>query len=1412
MDFAFKSAVGSAPSINAGADLTEINTENLGFAAFGGEKKLQLLPDPWPTDGLPPSTASLLSVASRRGLLAAASPRALVLASTEAVRKAFNGAAPEDNIITDFKPDVVVALPQLRHVAFSSNEDFLVVTAESGGGLAVYGVDDLLRSKAQPGVQISTEQITVRSLAANPNPDLEQAFVVVLDSGQLLLADVGEGQSKILQAEGVSCAGWSAKGKQIVAGLNDGTALQYTLVGKVVATIPRPPGVEANYAVSAIYWLTNDEFFVIHSPPTAPSADDDAMQDNQESTYHLVKTDQGRTTFSFHKASYAICPPSFGPQRDPPLRFSITRLRNWEPHLRDVLILGASNCVDFTTLTSASAPLAPTQEVLNDFTITDLQDNRRATLPQMTGGEDGVMDSVTIGEALDLSSKEKILRPIPMDEEIAESPTPLPAFLALNNQGRLSAWWIVYDKSIREGTGYHGLTALSKPRSALPTPISNPSSNAPSSTTGSVFAKPTATFGVPSTPKFGSTSFSNVNAASSKPAQPAFGTASAIGGISSGSGFGSTGAIGIRQSPWAAASQTPASQPQHNPFPSAVGSSSGFAKFGGGTAPGTGSPFSSFGSVGTAQSPFASLGQQKPAQPAFAGTSKEITAPKGLTTQPSFGSTVTVGSSLGGGSTLPSWANTPAQQGDSIFGQRTSSFASTKESDMGDSDDAEKRERDEATPTPQAPPPQPKGLFGLSSNGFNVGSSFKGDGTAKDDLPRPISPSSGSLFGGDFASALGAPTMRPPETPIKKEEVEPSLQEISTTPASPPKSAPSTLFSSTTPKAPIAQKETPISPSDEAPATGEDAPLPPDPMTWKPPQKADDDLPPLAGSPGIKVEAPDSSVPSSDDDGGENLSIEEQDEDEEEPSPSDAARKSRPLGARYTLQDSINQSPRIFPAAPTPPVIKSSASSRSGNDSRGSSRPPVPPNLFGQTSRPAASLFGQSSTPTGFPRPPAMFAPQPSRAQELRSPSPVRSASTSAIGTRQPVARAQNTIPLAGSTQQMCKPQTSQPEVSDLSDDEDERIRQELASDIVPSWTLDPFLAHHDYTGSVTKSGIPGQIELMYRDINSMVDTLGLNARTLTAFIKYHCESTQDSLARNDLQEIEDQGEQGPWYKQWALGQMDDLRTLAGELEQVLEAGKTQHVFEKLAQLARLLSDGSKLSTKLNEVRREIINRKDPERTETLRKASLPKEQADQQRALRTQYANLLSLLSKVEEAVVVLRSKLAAHNAVNGKTAAVPTVDAVKKTINKMIAMTEKKNSDILLLEAQMRKIGLEASSRPTSPSSRTFGTPSRSRALRSRDSEFTTPPTNRSKMSTSELNRRAMTPDEDTPSRGFGLFYTPNNSPTQNGGHRKLDVGDLDGFDIEALRESALRRKKVAEALTDALLIRGVKFTKVN
>jgi nucleoporin NUP159 len=401
--------------------------------------------------------------------------------------------------------------------------------------------------------------------------------------------------------------------------------------------------------------------------------------------------------------------------------------------------------------------------------------------------------------------------------------------------------------------------------------------------------------------------------------------------------------------------------------------------------------------------------------------------------------------------------------------------------------------------------------------------------------------------------------------------------------------------------------------------------------------------------------------------------------------------------------------------------------------------------------------------------------------------------------------------------QQVKTPTPPPPQVADLEDEEDERMRAQLAQKIEPSRTLDEFTAYQNYTGkSLSKTGHAAQIEMVYKDLNGMIDSLGWNVRSIKSFTEYHKRpQSGHQLDRRTLEEIAYEGESGSWFEQWTLSEIQGLKSLEDELEQELDAGRVQDVLGKLSQLARLLHDKAKLMTRLNDVRRQIINRKDPDKVEASRKAPLSKEMADKQKQLRKEYALLLTKLSQAEDTSILLRTRLASHNAQNGNARGVPTVDAVKRTILRMTEFAENHNNDLTVIESRMRKLGLSEPSRPSSSSSRNMGTPRRSRGTSLRnsiaDTPFATPPMSRSKMSLSELNRRALTPDIDTTptaNKGYGFSYELSKTP----GNELARMNDMVDDNIDALRQTAKRRREVAASLKKALLERGIKETKVH
>lgn len=135
---------------------------------------------------------------------------------------------------------------RISQLAFTADEQFLVVSAESGGGLAVYEVQALSQGSSQPAFELSTSGESIRQLVPNPMPELSASCAIVTTNGNLLMANLQErslvsGENGPVLRNQVTCASWSTKGKQLVAGRADGTVNQMTPDGTDKGQIPKPP-------------------------------------------------------------------------------------------------------------------------------------------------------------------------------------------------------------------------------------------------------------------------------------------------------------------------------------------------------------------------------------------------------------------------------------------------------------------------------------------------------------------------------------------------------------------------------------------------------------------------------------------------------------------------------------------------------------------------------------------------------------------------------------------------------------------------------------------------------------------------------------------------------------------------------------------------------------------------------------------------------------------------------------------------------------------------------------------------------------------------------------------------------------------------------------------------------------------
>ncbi|PGH04645.1 hypothetical protein AJ80_08479 [Polytolypa hystricis UAMH7299] len=1458
MAFSFSSSAGgggafggssSAAAQNAqlGPELQEIQTQEVGFQSIAGDAKIRLLPSPWPQDALPPPTASLLSVASSKGLLVAAGPEGLVIASTDSVRKAYSAEASGESEIRPFQPQLQIPLPQkASHVAFSADENVLVVAAADGSGLIAYDVAGLLQGNTQPALTLGMNGASLRALV--PNPTIAELFAAVTTNGELLMANLKsnqlvQGPSGPVLKTGVSCVSWSTKGKQLVAGLADGSASQMTPEGEQKAQIPKPADLEDNQHVSAISWLENNLFFMVYTPNSAPP------DEKPPSSYYIL-TRQPPNNYAFQKLP-EVCAP-FGMDRCPATQF-IGRLRNFEPNLKDVLIVASTPSSDIGLFTRSSKALSTEVDaasITDVFTATSMsEDSRRAAVP-MT---EDFADTSPIGLAIDLSSKDVVASPLP-GEDIKDSVTPLPGILVLNNDGVLSSWWFVYSESIRQQKPYHELMAVKGSQPSQPQQPSTPAPALTPQTPKTGFGQPSfgqPAFGKPSTPSFGTpaalgagrqpafgapsplggTKPTWATSGFGTPSQPsaaattgpAFGSTTPIGGTPAGPAFGAPSAIGQRTPAFGQASSlgtpsapafgqpsgigsfgTPAAKPASG-LPSAFGAGSGggfssFASSGGFASAAAAQPSgeSPFAKAAASDNPFAKSGQTLfGATP----TTTSTTTPSGFGL-PSSG--FALGSSFKAEETTTMDEDKPEREKPSTFSMG-SAFGNILNLDQEKEQKPPEPKSISQPPSLFSPPPEPE---------------------SKPLPPKPETsplsfPPQTSLFGAlprqarepEHVPMINGAPISPPESkepaapPALPSERSLSESTVKVEPPSPPESAPvpriaePPLPPEPTSRATYGPGDTSASSSSISKGSYEEAPLPPDFIPVKKPEPAEEAV----------IALPE---PSDEEDEGADFEDSGEEVSEGEASP-------------------VDEEPTVHR------VQSLKTSPESSFDEAGADRSPES-DVFTKVSLPAQQdqaprqLFGEITTAQPVFPPPRLQ--QGGRSRLIpRSPSPIRTAlgklrgdgmrSASAPGAPgRALAQRKVTLESSMLTNQIKPPpeelkdaeqeekaklqaQRLALEAQQLDEDvEDEQLRADLARPLSPAPTLDPFLPHQDYTGESLKPGIPGQIEKLYRDINYMIDTLGINSRSLSSYLLFQ-ETAKEPDFGKWLSMLQSEYPSDILDERLLLSEVDKLKAGVEVLDKALLQGKVESLDEKLEKCQQLFSkDLVTLRGQCASIRRTIDVHTD---SVAIASAPLSAEQAALQQDLRKASTAVQSKMADLEKDISILRAKIADSSRpdsdVNGSSVSRrgrrpmtrPTVEAVTSTISTMTNMAEKKSGDIDVLEAQLRKLGIDVSGASVAQSPST----------RSREASpflSTPPPKRHSRLpmtpgSRGSVDRSAYHTPEST---GAVRFRSSLLSSAGKGGGGNLVVGGGGG----EWKAKALRRREMVGHVRNALASRKV------
>lgn len=1036
--------------------------------------------------------------------------------------------------------------------------------------------------------------------------------------------------------------------------------------------------------------------------------------------------------------------------------------------------MASTASVDVSLVTRSKTPLSSDispEQGIDVFTATMMaDDSRRAQLP-MT---ENMTDTSPVGVAFDLSSKDKVQRPLPK-EEFEESPGPLPALMVLNNEGVLATWWLVYAESIRQGTNFPGLAAV---------PNDTPTQQTQQPRQESPFAA-TAT---PSGPAFGQSGFGKPSSSTAPFASASTQNGSPFGSNQgAGSAFGATSGLGQKSSPWGgntagsqgslATSSQPAFGSSNNtgtPGPnSAFGVSGGLGNRASpwgtpssGTVTNVGSGFGQTGKLGSQASPFGS----------FSGVSAENKAAPSISSGfASFAKAQTGFSAVG-----PSSGNTQ-----SIFGHAATSLPSSTGSNAFSSFDKTEE------------PKESTGIFGRS--GFRLDSTFRPDDPAENDSPRSKEDVTASLFGNNFGSALATGT----GSQTKDADMDESEDSVSQRPDA-SKNSDTVPFKLTSPKLFSQTAKFPkngnlfgtTSPTN----TGDDAnhQLKPAgfqfgsvPSREQEPseEKADKDVPPSAQkSPVIKEEPrDDGKIPPLNEAEGESSHDSAESIEEKESS-------------QRTSRRSAATPPPRSPELPVPPESTSKtafAPGDSSNSSKSSDDAPLPPDFLptktklqeveaaapeeshlpeesdeeqenevegeegsagealddegsgvdvAQEISPSSSKEGSKITPEssfGFsgsvPGPgnpfksaqeeaktknfglfgevdkaPVPLFPLPKPQESPRSPSPVRASTSlnelrpessrslsapSPVNTPKTLFATSRTQPSRQQPQQSAKvlrsrerdrlmaerSQLFEEAYQPLSDEEDEEIHKILALDVEPSTTLEKFIAHQDYVGHVEKPGIPGQIEKVFRDINSMIDTLGINTRSLSAFTKAHgVKSDPPRNQREDLEELDD----------WHLIDVEDLDATENDLLAQLEEDQIDDVATKFGSIRSMRAEIRELRLQAHDLARSTDSNVNAAAQNGRNQRPLNLDQQTQLKDLRKTFKSFQKLLADAEESIMQLRKNIAVKGGSctkNGKSSSrQPTAEAVENTVRKMTKMILEKNSDIEQLSSQISSLQL--------------------------------------------------------------------------------------------------------------------------
>lgn len=356
-------------------------------------------------EDLPRERSSLLAISNKYGLTFVGQDRKLKVFFTKDIISAAKKEGNPSKIVENVKGQVVNLNLPIHHLALCCDELTLSVcctSEETTLSLEFYDVRTFFNTARQEKIPFASftpssgRGMSVQDLKWSPTEAFRLA-VCLLD-GSMMVLDVKDSitiSAQLPASEGITCICWSPKGKQVSAGKQNATVVQYTPALQEKKVIPCPSfySSESPAKVLDVLWLSTYNFAVVYA-----AADGSLETPPDLVVVTIPKKDErkGERFLNFSEIVYGSC-------IERQHHYFLNHIEDW-----DLILAASAASIDISIIAK--------QEDKVNWELWLLDDESRGELPVTMSND----DTLPMGMGIDYTSQgdihissDRILPPAP---------------------------------------------------------------------------------------------------------------------------------------------------------------------------------------------------------------------------------------------------------------------------------------------------------------------------------------------------------------------------------------------------------------------------------------------------------------------------------------------------------------------------------------------------------------------------------------------------------------------------------------------------------------------------------------------------------------------------------------------------------------------------------------------------------------------------------------------------------------------------------------------------------------------------------------------------------------------------------------------------------------------------------------